>query len=145
MIFKIPESVLIIIFQSNGQCLLLKRTDNGLWQSVTGSRKPGEAIEETAARELQEESGLTPAQGLLTNTGRFHRYPIIEPWRPRYAPDVKENTEFVFHFALYDFVSIDVSLNPGEHSEFQWVPAKRAHEMVFSETNRKEIEALFTV
>ncbi len=145
MTFKIPESVLIIIFQSNGQCLLFKRTDNGLWQSVTGARKPGEAIEGTASRELQEESGLTPAQGFLTNTGRVHRYPIIEPWRPRYAPHVKENTEFVFHFALHDFASIEIQLNPREHSEFQWVPAKRAREMVFSETNRKEIEALFTV
>lgn len=140
--FKIPESVLIIIHHSIQQILLLKRTDNGLWQSVTGSRQHNEAIVETAVRELREETGLTADLGILTNTGRTHTYAIVDPWRPRYAPDVTHNTEFVFHFALYDLASAKIRINPSEHSEYQWVPAERAAELAFSATNRREIEAL---
>jgi dATP pyrophosphohydrolase len=37
--FKIPESVLVVIYTPERDVLLLERTDNpGFWQSVTGSR-----------------------------------------------------------------------------------------------------------
>ena len=44
--------------------LLLKRSENqmypGIWQCVTGKIEIGEKPHETAIRELQEETGLTP-------------------------------------------------------------------------------------
>lgn len=58
--FKIPESVLVVIFSDDLKVLLLERADRpGFWQSVTGSK---DAAEETphqvAVREVREETGI---------------------------------------------------------------------------------------
>lgn len=142
--FKVPESVLVVIYQKNRGFLLLRRKDNGLWQSVTGSRQREEDLAQTAARELEEETGLRALQGNLTYTGRTHTYPIIEPWRSRYAPEVTHNTESVFHFILPADSTPRIRLHMDEHSEFQWLPAQEAAALVFSRTNRAEIER-FTI
>jgi 8-oxo-dGTP pyrophosphatase MutT (NUDIX family) len=60
MIYKIPESVLVVIYTPCGQVLLIRRADAGTWQSVTGSKDhPEESWLETAIREVQEETGIT--------------------------------------------------------------------------------------
>ncbi len=93
-------------------------------------------MDETAARELEEETGFLRASGRLTNTGRKNTYPIIEPWRSRYAPDVSVNTEFVFHFQT----SLrPARISPEEHLRFEWVEGPAAADRVFSSTNRAEI------
>ncbi|MFZ4693334.1 MAG: NUDIX domain-containing protein, partial [Burkholderiaceae bacterium] len=58
--YKIPESVLVVIFSSDLQVLLLERADKlGFWQSVTGSKDSiDEPLRETAIREVFEETGL---------------------------------------------------------------------------------------
>ncbi|VDG32491.1 phosphohydrolase [Lactobacillus sp.] [Lactiplantibacillus mudanjiangensis] len=45
-----------------GQLLLVKRTDNQCWGLPAGSTEPGETTEQTAQRELREETGLTVAK-----------------------------------------------------------------------------------
>ncbi|HEX7234410.1 MAG TPA: NUDIX domain-containing protein, partial [Nitrosospira sp.] len=57
--YKIPISVLVVIHTPDMQILLLERADHpGYWQSVTGSRNPGETLVQTAVREVAEETGL---------------------------------------------------------------------------------------
>jgi dATP pyrophosphohydrolase len=58
--YKIPESVLVVIFSADLQVLLLERADKpGFWQSVTGSKDAiDEPLRETAIREVFEETGL---------------------------------------------------------------------------------------
>ena len=53
----------VIVINENGELLLQKRRDNGLWGYHGGSVELDEVVEEAAARELYEETGLT-AHGL---------------------------------------------------------------------------------
>jgi len=48
-----------IFNESREKVLLTKRTDNGLWCLPGGGVDPGESVEETVIREVQEETGLT--------------------------------------------------------------------------------------
>ena len=76
---KIPVSVLVVIHAGDGQVLLLERADHpGWWQSVTGSQDPGETLEETALREVREETGLDARQYRLEDWGYSNVYEIYE-------------------------------------------------------------------
>jgi mutator protein MutT len=48
-----------VLIYKNGEILLQKRRDNGLWADHGGCVEIGETVEETAKRELFEETGLT--------------------------------------------------------------------------------------
>ncbi|MBT2759646.1 NUDIX domain-containing protein [Paenibacillus sp. ISL-20] len=49
----------VLVLNDNGELLLLKRQNKDEWGLPLGNLKPGEALEDTASRELWEESGLT--------------------------------------------------------------------------------------
>ena len=71
---KIPISVLVVIYKSNRDVLLIERADRtGFWQSVTGSL---DAIDEdlalAAAREVFEETGLDIIVGAPALVNEFH-------------------------------------------------------------------------
>ena len=78
--------------------LLLERADfPGHWQSVTGSQEPSETLEQTATRELAEETGiLAGAHGGVRDWGVTNVYEIFPQWRHRYPPGTTHNTEHVF-------------------------------------------------
>jgi 8-oxo-dGTP pyrophosphatase MutT (NUDIX family) len=61
--FKIPESVLVVIYTAQLEVLLIERTDHpGFWQSVTGAKDSlDEPLLLTAQREAMEETGLSGA------------------------------------------------------------------------------------
>lgn len=70
----------VIVEDGQGRILLQRRTDNGLWCfSSAGSMEPGESAEETARRELLEETGLTANQlelvGVYTGAKEYAVYP----------------------------------------------------------------------
>lgn len=48
----------VIVENSKGQILLIKRTDNGCWGYAGGAVELGEKVEDAACRELFEETGL---------------------------------------------------------------------------------------
>ena len=49
--YKIPVSVLVVVYTADLEILLLERTDrDGFWQSVTGSRELNESLDQTAVR-----------------------------------------------------------------------------------------------
>ena len=53
VVYKIPESVLVVIHTPAQEVLLIRRADAGTWQSVTGSKdRPAETWLETAIREV---------------------------------------------------------------------------------------------
>ncbi len=134
--FKRPESVLVVVYTRTGKVLLLRRADiPDFWQSVTGSMEWGdEQPVETAARELREETGIVAGPDQFTDWRIRQRYQIFPQFRYRYAADVTENTEHFFSLELADEQPVTVS--PGEHLEYAWVPFEEAVEKVFSWTNR---------
>jgi dATP pyrophosphohydrolase len=138
MRFKRPESVLVVVHTRGGEVLLLRRRDPAdWWQSVTGSLEDGETTLRAALRELREETGLV-GDADLEDAGIVNTYPIIEPWRARFAPGVTHNTEHVFRIVVPE--RFDPSLS--EHAEHAWLTKAGALERVTSVTDRDAIRAL---
>jgi dATP pyrophosphohydrolase len=138
---KIPVSVLVVIYTADGQVLLMERADApGFWQSVTGSQDAGETLEQTAIREVREETGLDATQFELAPWDLSTRYEIYERWRHRYAPGVTHNTEHVFGLKLP--APRAVTLAPREHLHYLWLPWAEAAQRCFSSSNAEAIRLL---
>lgn len=146
--FKIPESVLVVIHTAALDVLLIRRADypaseGEFWQSVTGSKDDlREAFTTTAAREVQEETGIhcAPGSPLAHNLVDWHLenvYDIYPRWAHRYAPGVVRNTEHLFSLCVP--LGIAVALNPREHSAHEWLPWRAAAERCYSASNGEAI------
>ena len=61
--FKIPESVLVVIYTPAQDVLLIRRVDSGTWQSVTGSKD---------ADDQHDHQYLDQREAALTPTARRH-------------------------------------------------------------------------
>ncbi|HEX7559911.1 MAG TPA: dihydroneopterin triphosphate diphosphatase [Usitatibacter sp.] len=135
---KIPVSTLVVIHTPDLQVLLLERADHpGFWQSVTGSQDEGEALRDTAIREVAEETGYDARRFPLEDWNLRNVYEIYPVWRHRYAPGITHNTEHVFGLELPE--ALAPRLAPREHLAAMWLPWAEAAERVFSWSNRKAI------
>jgi dATP pyrophosphohydrolase len=139
MPFKIPRSVLVVIYTPALQVLLLERAPwPGYWQSVTGSLdRDDEPLALAAAREVEEETGLVVAAEMLDDWSIDNRYEIFAEWRWKYAPGVTENVEHVFGLVVPE--AFPARLAPGEHSRYLWLPWQEAAAKCFSWSNRDAI------
>jgi len=151
--YKIPESVLVVIHTAALEVLLLERADHpGFWQSVTGSKDtPDEALATTAAREVEEETGIRVRGGKprhaaaafdiplcnLRDWQLSNDYEIYPTWRQRYAPGVLRNTEHVFGLLVPR--DVPLALAPREHLRYCWLPYRAAAEKCFSPSNAEAI------
>lgn len=149
--YKIPESVLVVIYSENLDVLLIERAGHpDFWQSVTGSRATqDEALVDTAKREVFEETGIfisdaNPEQkfpcvslSALSNWQKTNTYEIYPSWRYRYAPGVTTNTEHVFGLCIPR--NTIITLSPKEHLRFMWLPYQEAAQKCFSSSNRDAI------
>ena len=143
-VYKIPESVLVVIYSSEMEVLLIERADKqGFWQSVTGSKDAvDESLTETAMREVQEETGIqigserVPLEN-LHNWQLSNVYEIYPVWRHRYAPGITHNTEHVFGLLIPR--DHPITLAEREHVQYQWLPWQAAAEQCFSPSNAEAI------
>ncbi len=139
--YKLPVSVLVVIYTADLEVLLLERADRpGFWQSVTGSQDAGETLRETARREVFEETGLDTDSFELVDWRRENRYEIYLRWRSRYAPGITHNTEHLFGLRVPG--ELPVTLAAREHLQFMWVPWRDAVDRVFSWSNAVAIREL---
>ena len=144
---KIPISVLVVIYKSNRDVLLIERADRaGFWQSVTGSLdSPNENLVLAAAREVFEETGIAIEQlpkDALRNMHHQIEYEIYPDWRFRYAPGVTRNIEH--WFALEVPHNTPITLAPREHVAYEWLPYQEAAKRCFSPSNGEAILKLFS-
>ncbi len=143
-VYKIPESVLVVIHTPALDVLLIRRADaSGYWQSVTGSKDSWqESFAQTAVREVGEETGIDCQPGTalhagLRDWGLTNTYEIYPQWRHRYAPGVIRNLEHVFGLCVPP--GTPVTLNPREHTQLQWLPWREAADACFSPSNAEAI------
>ena len=137
MKYKIPVSVLVVIHTPALDVLLLERARHpGLWQSVTGSMEPGEALFETAQREVLEETGIAaPANDFVAWNIVNNFFISLTP--ERFAPGVTHNRENVFSLCVPSVMP--ARLAPDEHLTYRWLPFREAAAECFSWTNRDAI------
>jgi dATP pyrophosphohydrolase len=149
--YKIPESVLVVVYTAAREVLLIERTGNpGYWQSVTGSKDSlEEDLFDTAIRELFEETGIavggagehavphTVPRSALADWELSNVYDIYPVWRHRYAPGVTRNTEHVFGLEVP--AGMPVVLSPREHTDYVWLPYREAADKCFSPSNAEAI------
>ena len=136
--FKTPVSVLVLIHTPQLEILLLERAFRpGFWQSVTGSQEGDESLQQTAVREVNEETGIDARRYQLTDWHVTNRYRIFPEWRHRYAVGVTHNTEHVFALTVPEGIPVRVA--PDEHLGYLWLPWMEAAEKCFSWSNREAI------
>ena len=146
--YKIPESVLVVIYTSALDVLLICRADGMVgeaqfWQSVTGSKDSlDEPWAATAAREVLEETGIDCSEGAryaqsLQDWHLENIYTIYPHWLHRYAPGVSHNRERLFGLRVER--ACPIQLNPREHTAFQWLPQHQAAQRCFSPSNAEAI------
>lgn len=142
MSYKIPVSVLVVVHTADLEILLLERAGRpGFWQSVTGSLDhPDEPLEQAAVREVREETGIPADAGRLLRWNVVNTFEIFGQWRSRFAPGITHNTEHVFSLELAR--RMPVSVAPGEHLAYVWLPWREAAEKCFSWSNRDAIRML---
>lgn len=92
---------------------LCGRTASRLWALPKGTPKPGESVEETARREVREETGL--------DTAIERRIGQIEYWFARAEQGVR------FHKTVHHFLMAptggDLSQHDNEYDVVRWFPA----------------------
>ena len=127
------ETVSVTILRGDSEVLLLRRIPQrgGFWQTLTGRREPGESPLATAAREVYEETGLTPTLSDLIDLRYAHSF-ALDPARipglaqgprpPRFAHETA--------FALRVPPGTEVRLDPTEHDAHRWVPIPEALELL---------------
>lgn len=146
--YKIPQSVLVVIYTPALDVLLIRRADGAdlggeYWQSVTGSKDAvDESWEATARREVFEETGIdcrigAPLAPSLMDWHLENVYGIYPQWLHRYAPGVTHNTEHLFGLEVAPHSP--VRLSPREHTAYRWLPYQAAAEACFSPSNAEAI------
>lgn len=139
--YKRPVSVLVVIHTPDSQILLLERAAHpGYWQSVTGSQEAGETLEQTARREVQEETGFDTSRYLLKDWQQSQTWEIYPQWRHRYAPGVTQNTEHIFSLLVPEVLPVQMAV--AEHRDYCWLPRAEAAARCFSPSNRDAILSL---
>ena len=118
--------------------MMLRVPSHGLWwQSVTGMMEPGEDPEQTAHRELMEETGLT---GTLRPLGLSHSFWVDSTIIRFPDPEPRFNTEICFSMEVAP--EAVVRLEPAEHSEYFWCGLDEAHDLTKWEGSKAAIRLL---
>jgi 8-oxo-dGTP pyrophosphatase MutT (NUDIX family) len=102
----------VLVLNSQNKLLMMKRSDSNMWGVPGGAMELGETTEETARRELLEETGLT-ADGLtlfdvFSGEELYYRYPS------------GEEVYYISIVYITRGTQGDINLLDGEHYDFQY-------------------------
>jgi 8-oxo-dGTP pyrophosphatase MutT (NUDIX family) len=108
VVFRVTEGVRDV--------LLCGRSSDGLWALPKGTPEPGETLEQTALREVREETGVeVEPDGVVGE---------IKYWFSRPREGVRYN-KTVRHYLLHP-IGGDPSLHDDEFDEVRWFPVQEA-------------------
>jgi bis(5'-nucleosidyl)-tetraphosphatase len=102
------------------EVLVCGRSSDGLWALPKGTPEPGETLEQTALREVREETGVEVAQDGIVGE--------IKYWFSRPQEGVRFN-KTVRHY-LFHPVGGDTSLHDHEFDDVRWFPVQEALKML---------------
>ena len=142
---KVGHDTIILVGSSvyvynNGKVLLQKRRDNECWSSHGGAMEIGETPEETARRELLEETGLAAGNlellGIFSGPDMFYTYPngdkvynvniayICRDFSGALLPETDETSELRW----FDVDNIPTEISPPDNKPMQAFAAWAAKE-----------------
>ena len=124
---KIEKSCGAVVFREKEykkQILLIRHVNGGHWAFPKGHVEKGETEEETALREIMEETGLTVH---LDN-----RYRQVVSYSPR-----KDVMKDVVYFVAHALSDCDGVAQEGEISQIKWVDIHSAVEYVSFDNDKK--------
>ncbi len=112
----------MLVLNEQNQLLMMKRSESGNWGVPGGAMELGETTEETAKRELFEETNLQVGEmklfGVFSGPELYYRYP---------SGDEVYNVSIVY---LTHDVHGELTLNDGEHFEYQYFPPTNLPEKI---------------
>ncbi|MGH2470162.1 MAG: NUDIX hydrolase, partial [Chloroflexota bacterium] len=94
------------------EVVIVGRRDPGVWGLPKGTPNTGETVEETALREVREETGL--------QVEIERKIDVIDYWFVRAAAETRYH-KFV-HFYLMHPTGGDLTLHDEEHDFVEWLP-----------------------
>jgi ADP-ribose pyrophosphatase YjhB (NUDIX family) len=104
----------VLVLEEGNRLLMIRRSESGAWGVPGGAMEPGETAEETARRELLEETNLEAGElelfGVFSGPELYYRYP---------NGDQVYNVSIAY---LAHEVHGTLKLNDGEHTEFGYFP-----------------------
>ena len=139
---RLPIQVSIFVVRLDGEygweCLLLHRVlpQMSFWQPVTGGVEEGETVEQTAARELAEETGF--ASDGLEPIGHVYSFPPNGMFKNMYEVVPDQITVHVFVAAVLSDES--PVIDPVEHDDYRWCSYDEAMELLHWWDDKAAIE-----
>ena len=120
------------VVDKEGRILLIRRADERLWGLAKGTVEPGESLQETAVREVREETGLqVRVLGPLTEV----RYRF-------YSPRDDANVEKRVVYFLAERVGGRIKLEPG-FDDARWMSRPEALRRVHFENDKNVVRRAF--
>ena len=123
-----------VVLNPENDVLLLKRRTEGTWVLPKGKNEPNETLENTALREVEEESGLAN----LSVEKKIGMVRYIFYWRP----DMINYRKTVHYFLMKLNGQSEIKLEP-DFSEHKWVTPDEAVKLLTFENDRRIVRSLF--
>jgi len=130
---KVIASAGGVILDKEKKILLLRRLTEGTWVLAKGRREAGESLEQTALREVREETGLSNL-AIQKKVGMV-RYTFF--WRP----DDVNYRKTVHYFLMLADSGEALKMEPS-FAEAKWMPLDEAVKLLTFENDRRIVKSV---